>query len=117
MHPYLDDRGKDLDAVLGGILGRRVTIMDELVPALGVPYTTYKSQKDEGRLITAESLIRVARYFGVNEIDLLLRYRVISPEALEEHVQQHVPDMGAIGSAQTKTERPTPRVDLSGPSL
>jgi hypothetical protein len=81
---YPDDRGKDLDAVLSGIVGRRLTVA-ETHGALGVPYTTYRDQRDSGRLISCDNLVTIARNLGVNEVELLIRYRLIGPDAFEQY--------------------------------
>jgi hypothetical protein len=78
---YLDDRGKDLDAVLSGIVGRRLTVA-ETHAALGVPYTTYRDQRDSGR---SDNLVTIARNLGINEVELLIRYRLIDPDAFEQY--------------------------------
>src|SRR5205807_3340098 len=77
-------RGKDLDAVLSGIVGRRLTVA-ETHAALGVPYTTYRDQRDSGRLISCDNLVTIARNLGVNEVELLIRYRLIDPNAFEHY--------------------------------
>ncbi|MGH3531250.1 MAG: hypothetical protein ACRDUT_09325 [Mycobacterium sp.] len=84
--PYPDDRGKDLDAVLSGIVGRRLTVA-EIHQALGVPYTTYRDQRDSGRLISCDNLVTLARNLGVNEVELLIRYRLIDPRAFEQYAR------------------------------
>jgi hypothetical protein len=81
---YPDDRGKDLDAVLSGIVGRRLTVA-ETHAALGVPYTTYRDQRDSGRLISCDNLVTIARNLGINEVELLVRYRLIDPDAFEQY--------------------------------
>jgi hypothetical protein len=82
--PYPDDRGKDLDAVLSGIIGRRLTVA-EIHQALGVPYTTYRDQRDSGRLISCDNLVTIAHNLGINEVELLIRYRLIDPAAFEQY--------------------------------
>lgn len=84
---YPDDRGKDLDAVLSGIVGRRLTRLTvaETRAALGVPYTIYRDQRDSGRLISCDNLVTIARNLGVNEVELLIRYRLIDPDAFEQY--------------------------------
>jgi hypothetical protein len=81
---YPDDRGKDLDAVLSGIVGRRLTSA-ETHEALGVSYTTYRDQRDSGRLISCDNLVTIARNLGINEVELLIRYRLIRPDAFEQY--------------------------------
>jgi hypothetical protein len=84
---YPDDTGKDLDAVLTGMVGRRLTVA-EIHSALEMPYTTYDAQRKQGRLVSCANLVKAARNLGINEIELLLRYRVISPEAFERYARE-----------------------------
>jgi hypothetical protein len=83
---YPDDRDKDLDAVLTGMVGRRLTVA-EVHSALGMPYTTYDAQRKEGRLVSCHNLLAAARKLGINEVELLIRYRIISPKAFERYAQ------------------------------
>lgn len=84
---YPDDRGKDLDAVLTGLVGRRLTVA-EVHSALGMPYTTYDAQRKAGRLVACQNLLVAARNLGINEVELLIRYRIISPRAFEGYARE-----------------------------
>src|SRR4029077_4249661 len=73
----MSDSGKQLDAVLSYLAGRRLR-MSEILDALEMSRSTYYLQRDEGRLVTADNLIRVARNLGLNEVDLLARYELVT---------------------------------------
>jgi hypothetical protein len=114
---YPDDRGKDLDAVLSGIVGRRLTVA-ETHEALEVPYTTYRDQRDSGRLISCDNLVTIARNLGVNEVELLIRYRLISPDAFEQYAYAMLlpdEDDGAR-PLQLQTDRRRKKQTLHDPS-
>ena len=84
----MSDNRKDLDAVLIGMAGRRLTV-GEVIEALEMSSTTYYQQRTENRLITAENLIKAARNLGLNEIELLVGYGLIKPAAIEEYVERY----------------------------
>jgi hypothetical protein len=104
---YPDDRGKDLGAVLTGMIGRRLTVA-EIHSALEMPYTTYDAQRKQGRLINCINLVKAARNLGINELELLLRYRLISPEAFEQHAREVLtPLITSEAPERRQTTRPT----------
>ena len=82
----MSDSEKQLDAVLSYLAGRRLR-MSEILDALEMSRSTYYLQRDEGRLITADNLIRVARNLGLNEVDLLARYDLVTIESAAEYVE------------------------------
>jgi hypothetical protein len=82
----MSDSGKQLDAVLSYLAGRRLR-MSEILDALEMSRSTYYLQRDEGRLITADNLIRVARNLGLNEVDLLARYELVTFESAAAYVE------------------------------
>lgn len=114
---YPDDRGKDLDAVLSGIVGRRLTVA-ETHAALGVPYITYRDQRDSGRLISCDNLVTIARNLGVNEVELLIRYRLIGPDAFEQYAYTMLmPDEDDdAGSLPLQTDRRRQKRTFHDPS-
>jgi hypothetical protein len=59
----------------------------EVYEAFGYRKSAYYKAVREGRLITAENLIRAARYLGLNPIDLQVRFGLIEPEAVTEYVE------------------------------
>jgi hypothetical protein len=83
-----DERQKELDAVLIGMAGRRLSV-GEIIKALGMSSTTYYQQRADDRLITAENLIKAARNLGLNELELLVRYGFINPAAIADYVEMY----------------------------
>ncbi len=73
----------DLTAVLTSLTGRRVRI-GEIIAALNVGRSTYYEQRDDGRLITADNLLRLAQRMDLNPVDLLLRCGLISPQSVAD---------------------------------
>lgn len=81
-----DDSEKELAAVLIGMVGR-VLSMQEVYDALEMSRTTFSDQRNSGRLIAANNLITAARNLGINEVDLLTRFGIITPSAAIEYVE------------------------------
>lgn len=69
----VDDRHRELGAVLSYLVGRQLRT-NEIVTALGVSRSAYYLARDEGRLASADNLLRLAKGFGLNPVDLLVRY-------------------------------------------
>lgn len=82
---FMDDRDKDPAVVLPYLVGRSLAAT-EVYEAFGYRKSAYYKAAREGRLITADNLIRVATYFGLNPVDLQVRYGLIPPEAVTEYV-------------------------------
>ena len=106
----MDDRERELSAVLGYLVGRPVPAV-ELARALGVSRSSYYAARDERRLITAGNLIRLAGVFGLNAVDLLVRYGLISHDAAVDYLSG---DARAATVPQTRSRSPRldPRRDL-----
>ena len=105
----IDDRDRDLGTVLSYLVGRPVRTV-ELAKALGVARSSYYAARDEGRLISADNLLRLADVFELNPVDLLVRYGLVSHDAAIEYAQD-------TGTAPTKTATADtaglrPRLDL-----
>ncbi|MFY2860694.1 hypothetical protein ACOJVU_13140 [Mycobacterium sp. THU-M104] len=98
----MDDRDKDPAVVLPYLVGRSLAAT-EVYEAFGYRKSAYYKAAREGRLITADNLIRVATYFGLNPVDLQVRYGLIPPEAVTEYVKS------APQSVQLGDLRPDPR--------
>lgn len=107
-HEVIDDRDRDLGTVLSYLVGRPVRTV-ELAKSLGVARSSYYAARDEGRLITADNLLRLADVFGLNPVDLLVRYGLVSHDAATEYARD-------AGTAPAKTTSDTaglrPRMDL-----
>ncbi len=69
--------------MLSSLTGRQVRI-GEIIAALNVGRSTYYEQRDEGRLISADNLLRLAAELGLNPVELLLRCGLVSGQAVAE---------------------------------
>lgn len=79
----VDDRHRELGAVLSYLVGRQLRA-GEIVQALGVSRSAYYLARDEGRLVTADNLIRLGGALGLNPVDLMVRYGLVSEDAVVE---------------------------------
>src|SRR5690625_808935 len=86
----MDDREKDPSVVLPYLVGRPLPAT-EVYEAFGYRKSAYYKAAHEGRLITADNLIRVAAHFGLNAVDLLVRYGLITAAALAAYVDSTQP--------------------------
>lgn len=82
----MDDRDKDPSVVLRYLVGRPLAAT-EVYEAFGYRKSAYYKAAREGRLITADNLIRAAEYFGLNPIDLQVRFGLVAAEAVTEYVE------------------------------
>lgn len=101
----MDDRYKDPSVVLPYLVGRPLPAT-EVYEAFGYRKSAYYKAAHEGRLITADNLIRVADYFGLNPIDLQIRYGLIKPDAVTAYVESaasapEIPDLADLRPAAT----------------
>jgi hypothetical protein len=76
-------RSVDLAEVLSSLTGRRVRI-GEIIAALNLGRSTYYEQRDAGRLISADNLLRLAAELKLNPVELLLRCGLVSRQAVAE---------------------------------
>lgn len=67
----------DLAGVLSSLTGRKVRI-GEIITALNVGRSTYYEQRDEGRLVSADNLLRLAAQMDLNPVELLLLCGLVS---------------------------------------
>ena len=81
----VDDRNKDPAVVLPYLVGRPLAAT-EVYEAFGYRKSAYYKAAREGRLITADNLISAADYFGLNPVDLQIRFGLIPHEAVTEYV-------------------------------
>lgn len=102
----VDDRHRELGAVLSYLVGRQLRA-GEIVEALGVSRSAYYLARDEGRLVTADNLIRLAAALGLNPIDLMLRYGLVSEDAVRECAR----DLEPAVTKPRRTRRLEPRPD------
>ena len=105
----IDDRDRELGTVLSYLVGRPVRTV-ELAKALGVARSSYYAAREEGRLITADNLLRLADVFGLNPVDLLVRYGLVNHDAAIEYAQDTGTAPAKTATADTAGLRP--RMDL-----
>ena len=105
----IDDRDRDLGTVLSYLVGRPVRTV-ELAKALGVARSSYYAARDEGRLITADNLLRMAEVFGLNPVELLVRYGLVSHDAAVDYARDAGTAPAKTGTADTAGL--SPRLDL-----
>lgn len=86
----MDDRDKDPTVVLPYLVGRPLSA-PEIYEAFGYRKSAYYKAAHEGRLVSANNLIKVAKYFRLNPIDLQVRFGLIEPEAVNEYVETKTP--------------------------
>ncbi|MDI3315150.1 MAG: hypothetical protein QJR12_13035 [Mycobacterium sp.] len=82
----MDDREKDPTVVLPYLVGRPLAAT-EVYQAFGYRKSAYYKAVREGRLITADNLIRAAEYFGLNPVDLQVRYGLIPHRAVIDYLK------------------------------
>ena len=73
--------------MLSYLVGRPVRTV-ELAKALGVARSSYYAARDQGRLITADNLLRLAGELDVNPVGLLARYGFISELSVVEYAEE-----------------------------
>lgn len=67
------DEDNDLLVVTAYLLKRQVR-MQEMLAALGMSRSTYYLQRDQGVLNSIANLMAVAEHFGLDKVDLLVRF-------------------------------------------
>jgi hypothetical protein len=107
---------KQLDAVLGYLVGRRLSTR-EVCAALGLSRSTYYEQRDQGRLITADNLITAARNLGLNPVDLQVRYGLIPASAAIEYAEEITSTPGIVTDKLSRTETKQVKYDPNAPGL
>ena len=71
------DPAYGLVATVSELSGRRLRASD-IVSALGLSNSAYYSQREEGRLLSADNLLKLADALDINPVELLLRYGLIT---------------------------------------
>jgi hypothetical protein len=111
-----DGTTKQLDAVLGYLVGRRLSTR-EVCAALELSRSTYYEQRDQGRLITADNLITAARNLHLNPVDLLVRYGLVQASAVVEYAEEISSTSGVMTRTATRTHTKQPTYDPNAPGL
>ncbi len=81
----MDDSVKDPAVVLPYLVGRPLAAT-EVYEAFGYRKSAYYKAVREGRLVTADSLLKAAKYLRLNPIDLLVRFGLIQHETVTEYL-------------------------------
>ena len=81
----MDDSAKDPAVVLPYLVGRPLAAT-EVYEAFGYRKSAYYKAVREGRLVTADSLLKAAKYLRLNPIDLLVRFGLIQHETVIEYL-------------------------------
>ena len=76
----------ELDELLSQMTGRHVTVKD-VQNGLGMAKGTYYTQRDEGRLHQPANLLKLARAFGVNPVELLVHYGHLSANEVGDYAK------------------------------
>jgi hypothetical protein len=114
--PTHDGTTKQLDAVLGYLVGRRLSTR-EVCAALELSRSTYYEQRDQGRLISADNLITAARNLNLNPVDLLVRYGLIPASAAIEYAEAISSTVGVVTRTPTRTDTQQVTYDPNAPGL
>lgn len=77
-----------LVVTLSELAGRRLKAA-EVVAALGLSTSAYYSQREEGRLLSADNLLRLAAALDINPLELLLRYGLLSRREFTAYALEH----------------------------
>ena len=82
------DPAYGLVATVSELSGRRLRASD-IVSALGLSNSAYYSQREEGRLLSADNLLKLAAALDINPVELLVRYGLITRRALSTYALSH----------------------------
>lgn len=93
----------DLAGVLSSLTGRKVRI-GEIITALNVGRSTYYEQRDEGRLISADNLLRLAAEMDLNPVELMLHCGLVSGTSVVDCAQR-VDGITPAPVGKTRTRR------------
>lgn len=95
----------ELPAVLSSLTERRVRI-GEIIAALDLGRSTYYEQRDEGRLVSADNMLRLASAMDLNPVELLLRCGLIDESAVVDCAGRiGATNTAATPAANTRTRR------------
>lgn len=113
----MEDAQKDPAVVIMYLLGRHLRSA-EVHMAFGLSRSGYRKAREEGRLLTADNLMRVAEHFCLNPIELLTRFGLIRTESVTDFMDsvESEPHFGGTTTRQQVTARglrhANPRTDI-----
>src|SRR5579875_2386936 len=79
----MKDTEKDPAVVIMFLVGRQLRAA-EIHAAFGLSRSGYRKAQEQNRLITADHLLRVAGYFNLNPVELLIRFGLVSQESVSD---------------------------------
>ena len=82
------NRGYGLVATVSELAGRRLKSSD-VVEALGLSTSAYYAQREDGRLLSADNLLKLAGSLDINPLELLLHYDLITPRQVSAYAMAH----------------------------
>lgn len=105
------DSQRELGVVLSYLVGRQLRTT-EIIKALGVSRSAYYAARDEGRLVTADHLLNLANALQLNPVSLMLRFGLVSTDAVRECADELGPETSAAqpGRVRVRDLRPLPHV-------
>jgi hypothetical protein len=113
----MEDAQKDPAVVIMYLLGRQLRAA-EIYAAFGLSRSGYRKAREEGRLLTADNLMRVAEHFDLNPIELLTRFGLIRTEEVTDFVEsvESEPHFGRTTTRREASRRglrhANPRTDI-----
>lgn len=102
------DAEKDLGLVLSYLTGRKLTL-DEVLAAVGMSRSTYYDRQGKGTLTTTDTLLRAARFLGLNPVDLLIRYGRIAPTDVVDYLEVEERPFGLTTATSSAKANPPER--------
>lgn len=112
----MEDVERDPAVVIMYLVGRRLSSA-EIYEAFGLSRSGYRKAWDEGRLITADNVIRVAKHFDLNPIALLTRFNLVAAQAVSDFLGSELnvgrtATRGTVATGRTKLREADPRTDV-----
>jgi hypothetical protein len=74
---------RDLEVLLSYLLNRQLKQTD-VIEALGISRSTYYDQKERGDVTNPANLLHAAEHFGLNPLELLMRYGYVGFDDVRE---------------------------------
>ena len=108
----MKDTEKDPAVVIMFLVGRQLRAA-KIHAAFGLSRSGYRKAQEQGRLITADNLLRVAKFFDLNPIGLLIRFDLVSIETVGDFVRSEPNfEVSTIRSGGTRLRDAAPRTDI-----
>jgi hypothetical protein len=83
----MNDADRDPEVVITYLVGQPLQAHD-IHAAFGLSRSGYRKAREEHRLITADNLLRVADHFGLNPLEVMMRFGLISENAVNDLLER-----------------------------